>query len=434
MSGRSELSTRQAMTLLLQTEELVADRRAVRVADVTAATQAALVRLERLQAVAAATAGARSGASGGTGGGAAAAAVDIDTADIQQQLLAAAGDTAGTLAERSSPVPATAMTSNASILGPGMGAPFSIQSNESYQSPEGKAVPCDKAVEVLVRMLAEKETVIAQQYRAAARQAIQGMQSDVLRSTQRHEDLRPDNFLSRVRRILPAEYLAAWSAWTGIFSLINADNNVMFGMWALYSALALVYVYLRLVKDRRTKDAVDTAELAREQPAVLVMLGGPNSRVGPDTGKMVGAKADPLAMVPSAAGAEAVSISHFSEKREIPEDTLEAPSAEGGSGSEAMGGGGASGPKWMTRRWRGGKGGGMERAAAEKVKPPVRTPTNGQLFLQALVSAAAFLLLSAFAADIHTTIGAPVWVFFAPVAPFALFAQFVLPDGLVGRR
>lgn len=283
-----------------------------------------------------------------------------------------------------------------------------------------------------VSKLSEKEQLIAQQYRAAARQAIQGMQVDVLRCTQRHDDLKPDIFLSRVRRILPSEYLAAWSAWTGIFTLINADNNVMFAMWALYSILALGYVYLRLLKDRQMKDIVDTAVITRSLPPVPAV-----GRGGAGTTKTITVKADGLSMVPS--GVEAVSMSRFSEKQEIAGDAMEgSASIDGDSDSDggSTGGQGTTrGSRLFSQRLFPQRRGGRGRAGAHKAPPPLkRSPSNLQLFLQALVSAAAFMLLSAFAADIHTTIGAPVWVFFAPVAPFALFAQFVLPDGLVSRR
>lgn len=131
------------MTLLLQTEDLVAERRAIRVADIAAATATALARLERLQAVAAATTGGHDTARTAENYG-------VDTADIQQQLLAAADAEAGGAGAMSPPPPPPhGMPSNASLLGPGMGVPFSIQSTESYQLPDAKTIPFDKAVEVL---------------------------------------------------------------------------------------------------------------------------------------------------------------------------------------------------------------------------------------------------------------------------------------------
>lgn len=284
-----------------------------------------------------------------------------------------------------------------------------------------------------VKKLTEKERTIAQQYRAAARQAIQSMQADVLRTLARHDDLRPDNFSARLRRILPSEYLAAWSAWTGIFSLINASENVMFAMWAVYSVMALGYVYLRLVKDRRMKDIIDSAPLPRVMPAGIASPAG--GRRGGAGLRTVAVKGDTLSMV--ASGVEAVSISRFdSEKPEHHDETVDTATVDDESESDVM----STVDEEIKRGRRfggGGKGrdGGDGKGRAEKGARPVRrTPRNSQLFLQAVVSALSFLLLSAFAAGIHTTIGAPVWVFLAPVAPFILFAQFVLPDGLMSRR
>lgn len=292
------------------------------------------------------------------------------------------------------------------------------------------------SIRFAVRKLAEKERAIAQQYRAAARQAIHGMQADVLRTLARHDDLRTDGFLPRVRRIIPSEYLAAWAAWSGIFTLIDASNDVMFAMWAAYSVLALGYVYLQLVKDRRAKDAVYAAALPREISLATVggeSMRGAGARGTAGTMRLVSVKAaDTLSIV--ASGMEAVSVSRSDKHMGVAEgmDTVSGDEESESEGMSTVDEEPEAGPRRFGRRpWRGGRAGGGRGPRREEAEK--RNPGNGQLFLQAVVSALAFLLLSAFAAGIHSTIGAPVWVFFAPVAPFVLFAQFVLPDGLVSR-
>lgn len=141
------------MTLLLQTEELVAERRAVRVADIAAATQAALQQLERLQAVAAAIGGQGGTASVGAPTPAApttVAADPVDTADIQQQLLAAAETPPTSISFSSGVAGLQVPASGHAILGPPSAAvPYVSPSGDSNQTMEGRSVALDKAADIL---------------------------------------------------------------------------------------------------------------------------------------------------------------------------------------------------------------------------------------------------------------------------------------------
>lgn len=139
--------------LLLQTEDLIAERRAVRVADVAAATQAALQTLERLQAVAAALGAPAGGPAGGPHIGnaataAAAVADTVDTADIQQQLLAASGSIAGG-GGAASALPALVSADTAApaepMLGPGLAA---VRLGDEGVA-DLRMVACDKATDIL---------------------------------------------------------------------------------------------------------------------------------------------------------------------------------------------------------------------------------------------------------------------------------------------
>lgn len=132
------------MTLLLQTEDLVAERRSVRVADISAATQAALQQLERLQAVAAAIGAPTTGPPTAAATAPASAADPVDTADIQQQLLAAS-DAA---AEADGNLLGGPAASGGSMLGPGAPAPFVLPIGDPSQM-DVRTVPCDKATEIL---------------------------------------------------------------------------------------------------------------------------------------------------------------------------------------------------------------------------------------------------------------------------------------------
>lgn len=130
------------MTLLLKTEDLVAERRAVRVSDIAAATHTALQHLERLLA-------------------ASRTPIPADTSDIRQRLLfasdapapASGGGAAAAAAQPAVSRSAAAATAaaSASMLGPGVAVPFrlGISSTETTFAVEGRVISCDKAAEVL---------------------------------------------------------------------------------------------------------------------------------------------------------------------------------------------------------------------------------------------------------------------------------------------
>ena len=237
-------------------------------------------------------------------------------------------------------------------------------------------------------------------YREEFRQVLRAMAGrlQVQMEEKDDQDLKPDNVLEKLRRLVPSEFLVAWAVWTAAVAMVRSDRlseSVQWLVWAVYGAASFVYVLLLLVHGRRQEECNDCTIVSKVPPTRAQAAAGVLGRVEvSDIG------------TPRPEGvAEAV---------RAPEEAGPAPDehaaceGKGHEGHEE--GGGKAGQKLM----RG-------------------SPSNMWLCLQALGSALAFMLISAATGgDVYLREEVVMWTLMAVAPLFALFSQFVLPDGIIG--
>ena len=241
-------------------------------------------------------------------------------------------------------------------------------------------------------------------YREEFRQVLRAMAGrlQVQMEEKDDQDLQPDSVLEKLRRLVPSEFLVAWAVWTAAVEMVDSDkvtDAVQWTVWVVYGAASFVYVLLLLVHGRRQEECNDCKMVAKVPPTRAQVAAGVLGRVEvSDIGAMrrEGA-AEAVRAAESVAGAT---------PDERPAHTAREETAAGGQ----AGGGGAAGRTLM-----------------------IGSPSNMWLCMQALGSALAFMLISAATGgDVYMQEEAVMWSLMAVTPLFALFSQFVLPDGVFG--
>jgi len=96
-----------------------------------------------------------------------------------------------------------------------------------------------------------------------ARHALSALAAKLKRAARRDaadDDLHRDTALEELRKLVPAEFLVAWAAWTTASDLVGphrVTDAVRWAVWGLYSVAAFFYVLWQLHESRREEECAD---------------------------------------------------------------------------------------------------------------------------------------------------------------------------------
>eukprot|EP00892_Ulva_mutabilis_P005666 jgi/Ulvmu1/3471/UM016_0091.1 len=269
-------------------------------------------------------------------------------------------------------------------------------------APDAAAAPMIFSDDRTRAMLDQATAQMHTYYREEFRQVLRGMAGRlaVQMEEKDEEDLVPDGVLEKLRRLVPAEFLVAWAVWTAAVDMVGPDKineTVQWVVWALYGTASYVYVLLLLLHGRRQEECKDFRAEAR-MPAVRAAVGA-------------GAHAPAAPGAAVTAATRGVYVHAARDGPPGPEGAVEAVSAAGDRRTGVV-------VSW-------------QREGERVAKRMPGSPSTGWLAVQAMASALAFLLISAATGDVYLRKEALMWTLMAVTPLFALFSQFVLPDGIV---
>lgn len=299
---------------------------------------------------------------------------------------------------------------------------------------------------------------IRERSRQEVRNALNSMADKMKGRTRREpdDDLHTDSVLEDLRKLVPSEFLVAWAAWTTASDLISPSrmtDAVRWVVWVLYTIAAFFYVLWQLHRDRSVEECADCLldepqEEAADAPAETPLDGtgrsvesqharqsqralqsqqsqhalqsqhsqhvlmSQHSQHAQHTERVVS-----IAMSNGAAGSNESTVSGFPD---VYDEQWQRVPLLGTVGSNSAGTGGQTRSTPSARSAR--RGGGFR-----------QSPSNAWLSIQALVSAAAFMLLTAATGDVYMRPNVMLWGVLALMPLFPLFAQFVLPNGIRRR-
>lgn len=250
----------------------------------------------------------------------------------------------------------------------------------------------------------------------------------------------PDGVLERLRRLVPSEFLVAWAVWTASARMAEPSkisSTVHWIVWAVYGLSSFVYVFILLMHGRWVEQCKDcrapmppgaaasggaAAVDARVDVNVAAAADHGHHVVGPgpvgearegaaDARTWQGGinGSDEARRRQQDAGAAATEGARVAAESRAVEGPVGDSVATGGAGRQDAGG---------------------EAIRAVRLAMPL-TPSTWWLAVQAFSSMLAFFLLSAATGDIYLREEALMWVLIAVTPLFALFSQFVVPDGVM---
>lgn len=332
-------------------------------------------------------------------------------------------------------------------------------------TPPAPAVPTHSISDALLFQIRERS-------RAEARAALAALAARLrarARRTPADDDLPSDTVLEQLRKLVPSEFLVAWAAWTTASDLIPPDritDAVRWAVWAVYTIAAFFYVLWQLFEARHEEECRDfMIEEDAEVEAVVEdfrgssvawtpsgTLASPPRRIAPTAWAPTWTRSGvfespprpthrpvesiawtrsgvfespprPLLRPVESNGLHSTDSSAVSLFQFIYDEHWHRAPLLGVLGTERSDAGAEFRSAQSTH--------GVHSAASAALSAGA-SPSDAWLCMQAFVSAAAFMLLSAATGDVYLKPNFVLWAVLALVPLFPLFAQFVLPRR--GRR